>query len=273
MRTTDSYAATRGFGRLFGGFNSHEGRTGAGSRSNRDNGNALRSCTCEKSQCWKLYCDCFTNNYYCGKSCSCDGCWNSIDKEDSVRAAREHIESRDSGGKKIASSSGMQTKGCNCMKSHCQKKYCECYNAGNGCSLNCRCAGCQNSYGKRQGTEPVIQSVSKRGRKPKNSIDVRILIENSKTIDHQPIQSSMENGQIVLNHDNQLPCIVPETRERQTSQETMILSRVMPEANENVSLLEAQYAAGSSSAQSELIQGSSDHSDEYMHASKPNTPN
>ncbi|ONK60335.1 uncharacterized protein A4U43_C08F17180 [Asparagus officinalis] len=68
-----------------------------------------------------------------------------------------------------------------------------------------------------------------------------------------------------------------ETRGRQTSQETLILSRVMPEANpkdnENVSLSEAQNVVGACSVQSELIQGSSDHSDEYMHASKPNTPN
>lgn len=35
-------------------------------------------------------------------------------------------------------------RGCNCKKSGCQKKYCDCYNMGLECTDNCKCEGCRN---------------------------------------------------------------------------------------------------------------------------------
>ena len=35
-------------------------------------------------------------------------------------------------------------RGCNCKKTLCRKKYCECFNAGVLCSYLCKCEGCQN---------------------------------------------------------------------------------------------------------------------------------
>ena len=37
-----------------------------------------------------------------------------------------------------------QTTGCNCSKSHCLKKYCECFKIGLGCTNHCRCVDCKN---------------------------------------------------------------------------------------------------------------------------------
>ena len=34
--------------------------------------------------------------------------------------------------------------GCNCKKSRCIRKYCECYNAGLVCGDNCKCENCAN---------------------------------------------------------------------------------------------------------------------------------
>lgn len=36
------------------------------------------------------------------------------------------------------------TRGCNCKRSHCEKKYCECFQAGRRCTKWCRCDLCRN---------------------------------------------------------------------------------------------------------------------------------
>lgn len=38
-------------------------------------------------------------------------------------------------------------KGCNCKKSNCRKKYCECYGVGLKCTDICKCEDCKNKEG------------------------------------------------------------------------------------------------------------------------------
>ncbi|KAF3775035.1 CRC domain-containing protein [Nymphaea thermarum] len=118
-----------------------------------------------------LYCDCFAAGVYCIDSCTCKECLNKPECKDMVISARQQIESRNpiafaprvvhwvvettgngSGGEvKETPPSARHKRGCNCKRSRCLKKYCECYQAGVGCSDSCRCEGCKNMYGQKEG--------------------------------------------------------------------------------------------------------------------------
>lgn len=49
-------------------------------------------CNCKKSNCLKLYCECFSNKVYC-RGCSCTNCFNTKEKEESrVKAMQATLE-------------------------------------------------------------------------------------------------------------------------------------------------------------------------------------
>ena len=107
-----------------------------------------RRCSCKKSKCLKLYCECFMAQVYCD-GCLCTDCHNTPDHEEKVQQARAHIQSRDPNAflPKVRSGGTAHKKGCHCKRSNCQKRYCECYQAGVACTDACKCDGCKNGGG------------------------------------------------------------------------------------------------------------------------------
>ncbi|XP_066260452.1 protein lin-54 homolog [Euwallacea similis] len=119
------------------------------------NANGIRPrkpCNCTKSQCLKLYCDCFANGEFC-YLCNCVNCFNNLENEDTrnlaIKACLERNpnafrpkigKAKDTTGDVLRK----HTKGCNCKRSGCLKNYCECYEAKIACSSNCKCRGCRN---------------------------------------------------------------------------------------------------------------------------------
>ena len=117
---------------------------------NKNNNNELKNCikqnniintkiccTCTKTNCIKKYCACYSNGKFCD-GCECINCMNT-----SKNKKEKENENRN---KNILIYENNVI--CNCTKSNCLKKYCECYKLGKECGTLCRCIGCANKTNK-----------------------------------------------------------------------------------------------------------------------------
>ncbi|KAL6623458.1 hypothetical protein ACP70R_033337 [Stipagrostis hirtigluma subsp. patula] len=166
-----------------------------------DNGDdtSCKRCSCKKSKCLKLYCECFAAGVYCSEPCSCQGCLNTPDHKETVLSTREQIESRNPlafapkvirtsepaqelGDYNKTPASARHKRGCNCKKSSCLKKYCECYQSGVGCSISCRCMGCKNAFGRREGVAVLSIEEPKQAAEEKNACVKEEKIESDKQL-------------------------------------------------------------------------------------------
>lgn len=120
-----------------------------------------KGCNCKNSKCLKLYCECFAKGHSCGAHCNCRNCHNDDKHSDLKQQAIEAILDRNpnafqpkvkrktSEGNYIGAVADREqhNKGCNCRKSGCLKRYCECFQAGVLCSDLCKCVNCRNFDG------------------------------------------------------------------------------------------------------------------------------
>jgi hypothetical protein len=139
--------------------------SGGGKRSKRqekEKGKPAK-CRCDKSGCLKRYCVCFALGNVCSGDCACNGCFNKEDTEELKQGRADAIklmEKKKSNafkprigvvGEDGEASDQVHLTGCNCKKSGCVKRYCECYQSGVKCTDKCKCCDCKNPYGAFEG--------------------------------------------------------------------------------------------------------------------------
>ena len=132
-------------------------------------------CSCPKSKCVALYCDCFKAGRRCNPSkCSCLDCKNTI-AESGVDGARTKaircILARNPRAFRTAGEGNPLLKlppgeiACNCVRSRCLKLYCSCFHNGKACRSGvCTCVGCRNTDADLEGHRKaaIEQALEKR---------------------------------------------------------------------------------------------------------------
>lgn len=112
-------------------------------------------CSCPKSKCVALYCDCFKAGRRCDeKSCGCIDCKNTVAESGADGARTRAIRSILARNPRAFLTAGVSAAekrappgeiACNCIRSRCLKLYCSCFQNGRTCTESCTCVSCSNT--------------------------------------------------------------------------------------------------------------------------------
>ncbi len=101
----------------------------------------------------KKYCACFSHGIPC-QGCDCKGCLNTsyeignnnIYQNNEIVYDIQNEEMNNNSGIRYQENNKLQSQRpvCNCTKSRCLKKYCECFKMNISCGSMCRCMDCDN---------------------------------------------------------------------------------------------------------------------------------
>lgn len=134
-------------------------------------------CSCPKSKCIALYCDCFKAGRRCNPTlCSCMDCKNTIVESGADGARTKAIRCILARNPRAFTHAGKVRNPlllslppgeifCNCVRSQCLKLYCSCFHNGKVCKPDvCTCVGCRNTEKDDEGLRfaAVQQALEKR---------------------------------------------------------------------------------------------------------------
>ncbi|OAF71182.1 hypothetical protein A3Q56_01070 [Intoshia linei] len=169
-------------------------------------------CNCTRSQCLKLYCDCFSYGEYCHPECTCSNCHNNKDYE----VERNHcihvclsknpnaFKSKYVRNVSIKKKCINYKRGCHCKKSGCLKNYCECYEANVMCSNLCKCQGCYNVALSKEILDSAVWNLARENKKIETTPTPFSLYRKSPNIPHvNPINKCELEMDYSLEVDNE----------------------------------------------------------------------
>ncbi|KII66188.1 Protein tesmin/TSO1-like CXC 6 [Thelohanellus kitauei] len=133
--------------------------------SNKEDSPNKRVCSCDKTSCLKLYCECFKSGLMCD-GCNCKNCRNDVKHKRERERAINNIISKNKDAFKSKVTFNTKAKvtqhrnGCHCSKSNCLKGYCECFQNKIFCGKNCRCVECHNTESFQRNSERNSESIN-----------------------------------------------------------------------------------------------------------------
>ncbi|XP_074345623.1 protein tesmin/TSO1-like CXC 6 [Apium graveolens] len=174
-----------------------------------------RGCKCKHSRCLKLYCECFASGTYCD-DCGCNNCRNNFENESARQDAISWtLERKPNAFRRMAGEHlTLNSEGCNCKRSRCLKKYCNCFRANSLCSEKCRCMDCNNFEGcKERLAFDIGKDASMFTKVEQENLVIDSAVEHSS---YGPFQDSMKwNDQSlqILNKEDPSTCEAAQTHQ------------------------------------------------------------